>query len=80
MAGVTNQLVKCVTELAPLHDPAEYDAVVATGEQVTVGPDWRIALQEMGVPARSWPGLADSAGDRRRARQGAHRGASTAPG
>src|ERR1700761_270428 len=37
MSGVTNQLVKWCTELAPLHDAREYDAVVATGEQVTSG-------------------------------------------
>src|SRR5450432_102399 len=55
MAGVTNQLVKWCTELSPLHDAREYDAVVATGEQVTAGL-LAISLQEQGVDARSWQG------------------------
>jgi aspartate kinase len=55
MAGVTNQLVKYCQDLAPLHDAREYDAVVATGEQVTSGLT-AIALQEIGVDARSWQG------------------------
>ncbi len=37
MSGVTNQLVKWCQELSPLHDAREYDTVVATGEQVTIG-------------------------------------------
>jgi len=55
MSGVTNQLVEYCKEAAPLHDPAEYDAVVSTGEQVTVGL-LAIVLQSMGIPARSWAG------------------------
>lgn len=55
MAGTTNQLVAWTREAAPLHDAREYDAVVATGEQVTIGL-LAIALQEMGVSARSWMG------------------------
>ena len=55
MSGVTNQLVKWCTEIAPLHDAREYDTVVATGEQVTTGL-LSIALQELGVAARSWCG------------------------
>ncbi len=55
MAGVTNQLVGWCQSLSPLHDAREYDAVVATGEQVTAGLT-AIALQEMGVDARSWQG------------------------
>ena len=55
MAGVTNQLVAWCQTLAPLHDAREYDAVVATGEQVTAGLV-AIALQESGVDARSWAG------------------------
>ncbi len=55
MAGVTNQLVAWCQALAPLHDAREYDAVVATGEQVTSGL-LAIALQEIGVDARSWCG------------------------
>jgi len=55
MSGTTNQLVKWCTDLDPLHDPREYDVVVATGEQVTIGL-LAIALQKLGVPARSWQG------------------------
>ncbi len=55
MAGVTNQLVAWCQGLSPLHDAREYDAVVATGEQVTTGL-LSIALQETGVEARSWQG------------------------
>ncbi|WP_431281174.1 aspartate kinase [Humitalea sp. 24SJ18S-53] len=55
MSGVTNQLVKWCSELSPLHDQAEYDNVVATGEQVTIGLT-AIALQTVGVHARSWQG------------------------
>jgi aspartate kinase len=55
MAGVTNQLVAWCQDLSPLHDAREYDAVVATGEQVTTGLV-SIALQEIGVEARSWQG------------------------
>lgn len=55
MSGVTNALVKYCTDLSPLHDAREYDAVVATGEQVTAGLV-AIALQDAGVDARSWQG------------------------
>jgi aspartate kinase len=55
MSGVTNQLVKWCTDLSPLHDAREYDAVVATGEQVTSGL-LAICLQDNGVDARSWQG------------------------
>src|SRR5260221_10282051 len=55
MAGVTNQLVDWVTGTATLHDAREYDVVVASGEQVTAGLT-ALALQALGVPARSWLG------------------------
>ena len=55
MAGTTNQLVGWCQALSPLHDAREYDVVVATGEQVTAGL-LAIALQELGVEARSWQG------------------------
>lgn len=55
MSGVTNQLVDWCKEIAPLHDAREYDVVVASGEQVTCGLV-AIALQEIGVNARSWLG------------------------
>jgi aspartate kinase len=53
MAGATNQLVKWVNEIAPVHDASEYDVVVATGEQVTIGL-LAMALHAEGVKARSW--------------------------
>lgn len=58
MSGVTNQLVGYVQELSPLSTPealAEYDHVVASGEQVTSGL-LALCLNEMGVPARSYTG------------------------
>ena len=55
MAGVTNQLVAWCREAAPLHDAREYDAVVATGEEVTAGL-LAMVLEGMGVNARSWQG------------------------
>jgi aspartate kinase len=56
MAGATNQLVDWVTEIAgPHHDRAEYDVVVASGEQVTVGL-LALALHAQGLPARSFLG------------------------
>jgi aspartate kinase len=55
MAGVTNQLVDWVREVSRFHDAREYDAVVASGEQVTSGLT-ALALQEIGVSARSWHG------------------------
>jgi aspartate kinase len=55
MAGATNQLVAWVNEASPLHDKREYDAVVASGEQVTAGLT-AIVLQSMGIKARSWNG------------------------
>jgi aspartate kinase len=55
MAGVTNQLIDWTTEISRIHDAREYDAVVATGEQVTSGL-LAMALQDLGVDARSWMG------------------------
>ena len=55
MSGVTNMLVKYCQDLSPLHDAREYDAVVATGENVTSGLT-AIALQTIGVEARSFAG------------------------
>jgi aspartate kinase len=42
-------------EANPLYDPAEYDVVVAAGEQVTSGL-LAITLQALGCKARSWLG------------------------
>jgi len=55
MSGFTNQLVSWTKEAAVLHDAREYDTIVSAGEQVTVGL-LAIALQEIGVSARSWLG------------------------
>jgi len=55
MAGATNQLVEWCREAAMLHDAREYDAVVASGEQVTSGL-LAIVLQDLGMTARSWQG------------------------
>ncbi len=55
MAGTTNQLVAWTRETSLLHDAREYDVVVAAGEQITSGLV-AIALQEIGVNARSWQG------------------------
>ena len=55
MAGETDRLVQYCREAAPLHDPSEYDVVVASGEQVTAGL-LAMTLQSMGVKARSFMG------------------------
>ncbi|WP_017672191.1 aspartate kinase [Blastomonas sp. AAP53] len=55
MAGETDRLVNFCREANPLYDPAEYDVVVASGEQVTSGL-LAIALQALGAQARSWLG------------------------
>ena len=55
MSGTTNQLVEWARDIGPLHDAREYDTIVATGEQVTVGL-LAIALQNSGIDARSWLG------------------------
>lgn len=55
MAGETDRLVQFCREANPLYDEAEYDVVVASGEQVTSGL-LALTLQAMGVPARSWLG------------------------
>jgi len=56
MAGTTNQLVAWVHGLDPAgYDPAEYDQVVSSGEPITIGLV-AIALQTLGVPARSFLG------------------------
>ncbi len=55
MSGKTNELVGWCKESSALYDPREYDAVVASGEQVTSGL-LAITLQELGIAARSWQG------------------------
>ena len=55
MSGETDRLVNFCREADPLHDPAEYDVVVASGEQVTAGL-LAMHLQALGARARSWLG------------------------
>ena len=55
MAGVTDQLAGYAAEAGGAHYSPEYDTVLATGEQVTAGL-LALALEEMGLPARSWLG------------------------
>src|SRR5579884_4084612 len=55
MAGTTNKLIEWCREAAALHDAREYDAVVASGEQVTAGL-LTIVLEGLGINARSWQG------------------------
>lgn len=55
MAGTTNQLVAFTEQTASLFDLREYDVVVSSGEQVTAGL-LAIALQDLGIAARSWLG------------------------
>jgi aspartate kinase len=55
MSGKTNELVAWCSDASPMHDAREYDAVVASGEQVTSGL-LAIALQALGIQARSWQG------------------------
>ncbi len=55
MAGKTDDLVALCNEAAHHYDAREYDAVVASGEQVTAGL-LAMVLQGMGLKARSWQG------------------------
>ncbi len=55
MSGKTNELVAWCRDASVLHDAREYDAVVASGELITAGL-LAIALQDIGIQARSWQG------------------------
>lgn len=58
MAGVTDQLAGWSREMSDLMDQdswAEYDSVVASGEQVTSGL-LALYLQKLGIKGRSWAG------------------------
>lgn len=55
MAGETDRLVGFCREANALYDPAEYDVVVSSGEQVTSGL-LALTLQSLGCKARSWLG------------------------
>jgi aspartate kinase len=55
MSGETNRLVDLTQQMSSLHDAREYDVVVSTGEQITIGL-LSMALHDLGVSARSWLG------------------------
>ncbi|MBV7258307.1 aspartate kinase [Erythrobacter crassostreae] len=55
MAGETDRLINFCREANAIYDPAEYDVVVASGEQVTSGL-LSLTLQSLGCKARSWLG------------------------
>ena len=55
MAGTTNRLIEWANQIGSMHDAREYDTIVSTGEQISVGL-LSIALQNIGVDARSWLG------------------------
>ncbi len=55
MAGVTDQLIGYVRQVAVAPDAREYDMVVSAGEQVTCGL-MALVLKNMGIPAQSWLG------------------------
>ncbi|MCX7983039.1 MAG: aspartate kinase [Syntrophales bacterium] len=56
MAGETDRLINLAYEAAENPDPLEYDALISTGEQVTVTL-LSIILNSMGYPARSMLGF-----------------------
>jgi len=55
MSGETNRLLALAKEISAQPNPRELDVIAATGEQVTIGL-LAIALQEMGLPAKSYTG------------------------
>jgi aspartate kinase len=55
MAGKTDELVAFCRQASSSYDHAEYDCIVASGEQVSAGL-FAITLQSQGIPARSWQG------------------------
>jgi aspartate kinase len=55
MSGETNRLIGLAREIMPEPDPRELDAMVATGEQVTIALT-AMALMDMGIKAKSYTG------------------------
>lgn len=55
VAGKTNSLAKDVESISSVFDAREYDTVLSSGETISSGL-MALALQEAGVPARSWQG------------------------
>jgi len=73
MAGETDRLVGLVNDVDKRHDRREYDAVVASGEQVSAGL-MALTLQGLGMASRSWQGwqvpvITDSGHGRARVRE-----------
>ena len=59
MSGTTNKLIENInlinSDNKNAHDDAEYDAIVASGEQITSGL-MALALKDLNIDARSWLG------------------------
>ena len=55
MSGETNRLIDLAKQVMPQPDPRELDAIISTGEQVTIGL-LSMALIKRGVPAVSFTG------------------------
>lgn len=55
MSGETNRLIALAKKIQKNPDPRELDVIASTGEQVTIGL-LAMALQNLGVPARSYTG------------------------
>jgi aspartate kinase len=55
MSGETNKLVALANEMSEIPDGREYDVLVATGEQVTIGL-LAMCLKAMGYKAKSYQG------------------------
>jgi aspartate kinase len=73
MSGETNRLIALAKEFQPEPDPREFDVVLSTGEQVTIGL-LCMALIARGLKARSYTGgqvriLTDSAHTKARIRE-----------
>ena len=55
MSGETNRLVALAQEIQEIPDPREFDVILSTGEQVTIGL-LAMALMDIGIPAKSYTG------------------------
>ncbi len=55
MGNTTNNLIELAKSIDNFHDAREYDVILSTGEQITAGL-LSIALQKVGLDARSWLG------------------------
>ena len=55
MSGETNRLVALAQEIQEIPDPREFDVILSTGEQVTIGL-LAMALKSIGIEAKSYTG------------------------